>query len=109
MLRKNMTLAEKRMWYEVLRNKQVNGFRFLKQRPIDNYIVDFFCSELQLVIEIDGSSYVDREEYDIKRTEVLESYGLRIFRYSNEDVLTKIEIVKDHLFQNIYFPLVEGD
>src|SRR6266498_3345931 len=76
--RKNPTKAELRMWNEVLRMRQFARYKFLRQKPIDNFIVDFYCSELRLVIEIDGDSHADTVEYDEERTKVLERYGLKV-------------------------------
>src|SRR5690242_15943608 len=74
-LRKNMTPAEKKLWCEYLRDFQ---FRVFRQRPINHFIVDFYCPTLQLVIEIDGDSHFTDEgkDYDIDRTNILEGYGL---------------------------------
>ena len=55
--RKNQTEAEKRLWIEVLRNKKMDGYKFTRQKPIENYILDFYCSKLKLGIEVDGSSH----------------------------------------------------
>ncbi len=89
-LRKNMTTAEKKLWNEYLKNLE---FRFLKQRPIDNFIGDFYCSALKLVIEIDGDSHFTTEakEYDEARTKVLEGYGLKVIRFTNDEVLNNLE------------------
>ena len=85
-LRKNMTLAEKKLWYGYLRNFPQ---RVLRQRLIDNYIVDFYCPAIKLVIEVDGGSHFTKEgrEYDDYRTSVLEGYGLRVLRFTNDDIL----------------------
>ena len=85
-LRKNMTLAEKRIWYDYLRDFR---YRVYRQRPIDNFIVDFYCPKLKLVIEIDGDChYTDNAQaYDRARTEVLQRYGLKVIRFSNQEVL----------------------
>ena len=85
-LRKNMTPAEKRLWYGYLRTFK---FRVLRQRPIDNFIVDFFCAQLSLVIEVDGQSHFTDEgkDYDWERTQILEGYGLKVLRFSNDEVL----------------------
>ena len=85
-LRKNMTPAEKRLWYGYLRTFK---FRFLRQRPIDNFIVDFFCAQLRLVIEADGESHFtdDGKDYDWERTQILEGYGLKVLRFTNDEVL----------------------
>jgi very-short-patch-repair endonuclease len=85
-LRKNMTPAEKRLWYGYLKTFK---FRVLRQRPIDNFIVDFFCAQLRLVIEVDGESHFtdDGKDYDWERTQILEGYGLKVLRFSNDEVL----------------------
>jgi very-short-patch-repair endonuclease len=95
--RKNPTKAESKIWHEVLRMRQFANFKFLRQKPIDNYIVDFYCSELRLVIEIDGDSHAETVEYDAVRTAVLESLGLQVVRFTNDEVLENIEGVYDEL------------
>ncbi len=95
--RKNPTKAENKIWQEVLRMRQFADFKFLRQKPIDNYIVDFYCSELRLVIEIDGDSHVETIEYDAVRTAVLESLGLQVVRFTNDEVLRNIDGVYDEL------------
>lgn len=89
-LRKNMTPAEKKLWQNYLRRFQ---FRVLRQRPIDNFIVDFYCAKLRLVIEIDGESHFTDEgkDYDAERTSILEGYGLRVIRFTNAQVLKNLE------------------
>jgi very-short-patch-repair endonuclease len=91
-LRKNMTPAEKKLWCEYLKNFQ---FRVLRQRPINHFIVDFYCPTLQLVIEIDGDSHFTDEgqDYDIERTRILEGYGLKIIRFTNSQVLNQFDSV----------------
>ncbi len=85
-----MTLAEKKIWYQYLRNFQ---YRVLRQRPIDNFIVDFYCAKLKLVIEIDGGIHYTNEAkiYDLQRTKVLEGYGLKVIRFTNDEVLNNLE------------------
>ena len=89
-LRKNMTKAEKKLWYDYLRTFPL---RVHRQRPIDNFIVDFYCPKLKLVIEIDGDSHNSElaQDYDKERTQVLEGYGLKVIRFSNEQVLREFE------------------
>jgi len=65
-LRKNSTLAEVILWDEVLKRKQLKGYSFLRQRPIDRYIVDFFCKELKLIIELDGTIHYFQKSKDKK-------------------------------------------
>ncbi len=92
-----MTPAEKKIWYEVLSRKRFEGLRWLRQRPIDNFIVDFYCAELKLVVEIDGESHTEQVEYDADRTTILESYGLTVVRFTNGDVLNNIHGVYEQL------------
>ena len=86
-LRKNSTLSEVLLW-NVLKQKRANGLDFDRQKVIGNYIVDFYCRQASLVIELDGSQhFTDRgEAYDNIRTEVLEKYGLSVLRISNLDI-----------------------
>jgi very-short-patch-repair endonuclease len=98
-LRKNMTPAEKKIWYEVLGNKQFEGLRWMRQRPIDDFIVDFYCAELKLVVEIDGQSHNEKLEYDDERTKVLEGCGLTVVRFQNDYVLKNIQGVFQTLEQ----------
>ncbi len=84
-LRKTMTCQERHLWYDFLRNYPIKIYR---QRPIDQYIVDFYCSRAHLVIELDGSQHFTQEgvEYDAIRTEILEKYQLTVLRFSNSDL-----------------------
>ncbi|BAY86730.1 hypothetical protein NIES267_62410 [Calothrix parasitica NIES-267] len=95
-LRKNMTVAEKKLWYGYLRTFK---FRVLRQRPIDYFIVDFYCPKLKLVIEIDGESHFTDEgkAYDQERTERLEGYGLKVIRFTNQEVLNNFEGIYEKL------------
>jgi very-short-patch-repair endonuclease len=102
--RSNLSPAEKKIWYEVLCRKQFKGYKFTRQKPIADFIVDFYCSKLQLVIEIDGDSHAESKEYDEVRTKMLNQYGLRVLRYSNRDVLNNIEGVYQDLMQTIEPP-----
>ncbi|MFM2319366.1 MAG: hypothetical protein RLZZ215_1987 [Pseudomonadota bacterium] len=99
--RKNPTLAEQKVWSELLRNRQLLGYKFLRQKPIDGYILDFYCSALGLVIEIDGDSHTNREAYDTERTRILQAYGLYVIRYTNQEVLSNLESVHQHLITQI--------
>jgi very-short-patch-repair endonuclease len=99
-LRKNMTPAEKRLWYGYLRTFK---FRVLRQRPIDNFIVDFFCAQLKLVIEVDGEGHFtnDGRDYDWERTQILEGYGLTVLRFTNDEVLQDWEGVCRRIEESI--------
>jgi len=100
-LRANMTSAERLIWNGFLRNKAFKNLRFLRQRPIDNFIVDFYCAELKLVLEIDGDSHAKRAVYDAQRTLVLEGYGLKVVRINNSDISHNIAGVYEMLSQEI--------
>ena len=102
-LRKRMTLAEKKIWSELLRKDKLEGFRFLRQKPLDNYIADFYCAELLLVIEIDGKHHLsaDAREYDEYRTRVLNGYGIEVVRYTNEQILNHFDEVEKDLKEKV--------
>jgi len=89
-LRKNPTPAEKKLWLDYLRSFK---FRILRQRPIAHFIVDFYCAALKLVIEVDGDSHFTDQgkAYDLERTSILEGYGLRVVRFTNDEVLNNFE------------------
>ena len=101
-LRGNMTNAERHLWAKI-RMKQLKGYQFYRQKPIGDYIVDFFCPRAKLVIEVDGSQHFSDEmtEYDRIRNEYLSSLGLRVLRFTNTDVLTHIERVIENIIENI--------
>ena len=89
--RKNPTLAEKKMW-DILTKKQFAGLKFSRQKPLDNFIVDFYCSQLLLAIEIDGESHAEQELYDTEKSDILKyKYKIEIIRYMNSDVLKNSE------------------
>lgn len=95
-MRKNMTKAEKKLRFEFL---QKHTCKFYRQRMIDHFIVDFYCSQYDLVIEIDGENHYTDEalDYDAMRTELLELYGLRVIRFTNEQVLNEFEAVYEEI------------
>ena len=99
--RSKPTPAEKAMWLTILRRRQLVGFKFLRQKPIDGYIVDFYCAALGLVIEIDGNSHADKAAYDAERTRILNTYGLWVIRYTNDDVLQNPSGVYQTLIEQI--------
>jgi len=93
-LRRNLTKTEKILWNH-LRKKQQNGMYFRRQHPYGIYILDFYCFKANLAIEVDGDIHLYRKEYDEERTRYLESSGLRVLRFSNEEVEKQIEFVID--------------
>lgn len=98
-LRFNMTKAEACLWKYVLKAGLMEGYTFRRQRPVLNYIADFMCKELMLIIEVDGSIH-ELEHIKVRdkeRESNLIKAGFTILRYSNEEVLTNIVAVRDHL------------
>ncbi len=93
-LRQNMTRSEVILWQH-LKGKQMHGFDFDRQKPIDEYIVDFYCKKLWLAIEIDGSSHDSEEaqEQDQYRQARLEAYGIRFLRFRDDEVIYQTEAV----------------
>jgi lysyl-tRNA synthetase class 2 len=91
-LRANPTEAEVRLWSRI-RRKQLEGFRFRRQHPLERHIVDFFCPEARLIVEVDGGQHSDDNVRDAIRTEWLEKRGYRVIRFWNKDVLAQTEDV----------------
>ena len=98
-LRNNMTNAEKLLWSR-LRNKQILGLQFYRQKPILNFIVDFYCPATNLVIECDGSQHYTDEglEADRVRDEALAQLGLKVLRFDNWRVLGEIDEVVEAIY-----------
>jgi len=92
-LRKEMTKAEACLWKYVLRAKQMKGYQFRRQRPVLNYIADFMCKELCLVIEVDGSTHDFKLAEDKRRTDYLRQAGVNVLRFTDKEVLTNIQAV----------------
>jgi len=92
-LRQHMTFSEVKLWNE-LKNGKMMGYDFDRQRPIGNYIVDFYCPKLKLVIEIDGTSHDTKKEYDENRDKILESYGLKVLHYNDIRVLSNFHLIE---------------
>ncbi len=84
-LRTNSTLSEVLLW-NYLKQKQANGLDFDRQKIIGNYIVDFYCAKLKLVIEIDGSSHDEKYVYDATRDKYLMNLGLTVIHIDDDDV-----------------------
>ena len=95
-LRKNSTLSEVLLWNQ-LKSRQIRGYRFLRQKPIDDFIVDFFCPDLMLAIEIDGQSHDQRLPEDIARQKRIESLGIVFLRFLDIDVKINMEGVIERI------------
>jgi len=91
-LRNNVTFSERVLW-KYLKSSQMKGYRFTRQKPIGNYIVDFYCSKLQLIIEVDGDSHNEKQEYDRKRQKELEDKGFHSLRFDGYTVIKQTESV----------------
>ena len=89
-LRKSMTKEEKHLWYDYLREYPI---RFIRQKVIGKYIVDFYCARARIIIELDGSQHHEDKgiEKDVSRTEFLKQYGLKVIRISNLDINKNFE------------------
>ena len=93
-LRQELTQAEKILWAE-LRNRKLNGLKFRRQHPIDKFVLDFYCHERKLAIELDGSIHDVKlnKEYDEARTAMLGGLGIYTLRFRNDEVINNIESV----------------
>ncbi len=89
------------MWNEVLRMRHFAAYKFLRQKPIADFIVDFYCAELRLAIEIDGDSHTESVEYDATRTAALNAHGISVVRYTNDEVMKNLEGVYDDLARRV--------
>ena len=101
-LRKAGNLSEVLIWNQ-LKRKQFKGLDFDRQRVIGNYIVDFYCKQYGIILEIDGISHTLKEGYDVKREEYLLSFGLKIIRLNATDVLQNLDSVMMWLGEHEYF------
>ena len=101
-LRKEVTEAEKLFWNLVLKSKRFAHLKFTRQKPLDCFIVDFFCAELRLVIEIDGEIHNFQKARDKERDNILkQKFGLKILRYTNKDILKNTEKIVEDLIKQI--------
>ena len=100
-LRRNSTEAENTLWEAVLRKRKLRGYKFLRQKPIQFFILDFYCSKLLLAIEVDGKIHDNRKEYDEERTFILNSLGIKVLRYKNSEVLNNLDDVAKKLNNEI--------
>jgi very-short-patch-repair endonuclease len=89
-LRKEPTLAERKLW-SYLRGNKLDGVSFRRQHAIGNYIPDFVCIKRKIIIELDGSQHLEQSEYDIERSKYFESLGYKVIRFWNNWVMNDIE------------------
>ena len=101
-LRRNQTNAELLLWYR-LKARQLAGFKFKRQHPINGYIVDFYCLSKKLAIELDGSQHKDsiRSNYDMRRTLLLRRLGVRIIRFWDNEVSGNMDGVLQEILKHL--------
>ena len=99
-LRANLTECERLLWRR-LRNRQLSGFKFRRQHPLPPYVLDFYCVELGLAVELDGGQHYDEagQAKDRRRTDYLRQQGLEVLRFSNLDVLHNLDGVLAELLR----------
>ena len=102
-LRREMTPAERKLW-GALRAGRLEGWHFRRQQIIAGFIVDFYCHQAALVVEVDGPVHQQQVEYDAQRTVILQQHGLRVQRFSNEQVMNHLpqvlEIIREALIHD---------
>jgi very-short-patch-repair endonuclease len=96
-LRRDQTNAERMLWFR-LRDRRLNGWKFRRQFPVDRYVVDFFCADAHLIVELDGGQHAARTDADAQRTKVLEAMGYMVLRYWNNDVMQNIDGVLEDIY-----------
>ena len=97
-LRASTTKAEKLLWSK-LRNKQLKGKKFRRQHPLSMYILDFYCHECKLVVELDGNFHneIEQKKYDEERTKFLNELGIKVLRFWNHEVINETQKVLDKI------------
>ena len=101
-LRNQMTEAEQVLW-EALREKQLEGLKFRRQHPVNEYVLDFYCHQARLAIELDGKYHEENGQrfYDADRTNNLEELGMRVIRFQNEAVLENLDEVLEEIREEV--------
>ena len=109
-LRTGQTDAERKLWSR-LRNRQLGGLKFRRQHPIGPYILDFYCHEAKLAVELDGSGHQepDQAEYDDNRSVELQAMGIRVVRFWNSDVMENLEGVLEFIIDALAPTLSRGE
>jgi very-short-patch-repair endonuclease len=104
-LRRQPTEAEAKLW-QILRMKQLSGYRFRRQHQVGEYILDFYCAASRLCIELDGGQHTDQNQrdYDMQRTSHLNQCGLRVARFSNIDVMKHTGAVAMEILRQLELP-----
>ena len=97
-MRREMTPAETKLWTR-LRANRLMGYHFRRQQIIEPYIVDFYCHEVGLVVEVDGSIHLEQEEYDRQRDQHLQESGLYVLHFTNADVMKSLDVVLEEIYR----------
>lgn len=97
-LRRRATPAETELW-QAIRNRQLEGRKFLRQVPIGSFVVDFYCASERLVIEVDGRNHDHQREADMLRQELIESLGIRVLRLKNKEVESDLSATLERIRQ----------
>ena len=100
-LRISQTEAEAKLW-RALRNRQLDGFKFRRQVPIDRYIADFACVDAKLVVELDGGQHTEAVEYDAERTKVLQACGFEVLRFWNGELADNFDGVMETIRRSLH-------
>ncbi|KKR20146.1 MAG: hypothetical protein UT48_C0021G0013 [Parcubacteria group bacterium GW2011_GWE2_39_37] len=95
-----MVSAEIILWSR-LKNKQLKGLKFRRQYSIGNFVVDFYCPEFKLVIELDGMTHDNSENKDIKRQEFIESFGIKCLRFTNNNIYKELDKVLEFILNTL--------
>lgn len=103
MLRKRQADAEQKLW-RYLRDRQLQGLKFRRQFPLPPYVLDFYCAERKLVLELDGGQHIESAQYDLERTAFLQARGFTILRFWNDDVILKTDAVLNRILLEIEKP-----
>jgi adenine-specific DNA-methyltransferase len=108
-LRRNQTDVERKLWY-IVRDRRLAKFKFRRQQPIGDYIVDFVCFQRKLVVELDGSQHAEPERvaYDERRTRFLETQGFRVMRFWNHEINEDADVVAETIGRALEEPLTRG-
>ncbi len=102
-LRRSMTTDERRLW-DRLRANRLDGWHFRRQQIIAGFIVDFYCHQAGLVIEVDGEIHAKQKAQDAVRTDALSKHGLKVLRFRNQDVMNNLEVVLGRISENLPTP-----
>ncbi len=102
-MRKDSTDAESYLW-QLLRDRRLCGYKFRRQHPVGRYILDFYCEQAKLAIELDGGQHQEQDAYDDQRTAQLNSAGIKVIRFWDNEILTQPEQV----LEDILFNITEG-